>query len=182
MLPFAAFAGSTVDGGCRTGRTSRTGRTGRTGIAALLLQHCVYAAWQYPAYSSPERGITQRVASRSGASTGCSGLCPLPILSHTFPYFPIIYRATSRCSPCDGIPYAVYRMGLWVSFADCYFFRSLATNMESLLSRAPLIFSIPLVGSPVRGSAKLSRINSLWRRRKSAIIAEFSLSKTLHVA
>ena len=41
-------------------------------------------------------GITRRIACRSGASTGCSGLCPLPIPSHTFPYSPIIYRAAER--------------------------------------------------------------------------------------
>ena len=190
-------------GGCRTGRT------GRTGIATLLLQHCVYAAWQYPAYSLPERSVnrlqralpasvnyrylplfpvqhradlqacaprqyivcrytphtpgfvtlrrgkraivcvaavgqvglvglvglalppyccnivcmprgnTQRIACRSGASTGCSGLCPLPIHSHTFPYSPIIcraahpaslhYAATSRRSHHDSISYAAFR-------------------------------------------------------------------------
>ena len=43
-------------------------------------------------------GITQRIARRSGASTGCSGLCPLPILSHTFPYFLIIHRAANPAS------------------------------------------------------------------------------------
>ena len=55
-------------------------------------------------------GITQRVASRSGASTGCSGLCPLPIPSHTFSYFPIICRAANRRSPYDVISYADIRI------------------------------------------------------------------------
>ena len=50
----------------------------------------------YPAYSLPERGFTQRVASRSRASTGCSGLCPLLILSHTLSYFPIHSHNLSR--------------------------------------------------------------------------------------
>ena len=53
-------------------------------------------------------GITRRVAGRSGASTGCSGLCPLPIPTHTFPYSPIIYRAASRRSPLSCTMLAAY--------------------------------------------------------------------------
>ena len=33
-------------------------------------------------------GITQRIARRSGASTGCSGLCPLPNTSQALPNLP----------------------------------------------------------------------------------------------
>ena len=44
--------------------------------------------------------ITQRVVSRSGASTGCSGLCPLPNSSQTLPIHPnsIVRHIRLRCT------------------------------------------------------------------------------------
>ena len=53
-------------------------------------------------------GVTQRVVRRNSASTGCSGLCPHPIFSHTFSYIPIINRAANRCSPYDSIACAFF--------------------------------------------------------------------------
>ena len=47
------------------------------GYCRLLLQYCVWASGHYP-----------RVARRSSASTGCSGLCPLPNSSQTLPILP----------------------------------------------------------------------------------------------
>ena len=81
-------------------------------------EYCRQPVQQYAWRLTPQNrsNIVRGRQKLPGASTGCSGLCPLPILSHNLPYFPIIYRAahpaslhyaaTSRRSPYDGIPYA----------------------------------------------------------------------------
>ena len=79
-----------IDGGCRTGRTGRTGRTSRTGIAANCCDSVRVASGSF----------TQRIARRSGASTGCSGLCPLPLITVIYRYFPfnIARHIRLRCT------------------------------------------------------------------------------------
>ena len=57
-------------------------------------------------------GITQRIARRSGASTGCSGLCPLPNTSQALPNLPnsIARQAGVRLT-------TLYRNPLYSAFA-----------------------------------------------------------------
>ena len=57
-------------------------------------------------------GITQRIACEYGASTGCSGLCPLPNSSQTLPILPnsIVRQAGVRLT-------TVYRMPPFAAYA-----------------------------------------------------------------
>ena len=63
--------------------------------------------WQYCAWAAE---ITRRIARRSGASTGCSGLCPLPLITVIYRYFPFNIARDRRCAPYDVISYADIRI------------------------------------------------------------------------
>ena len=62
------------------------------GVFESIAAHCSDIVWA--------AGITRRIACRSGASTGCSGLCPLPNTSQALPNLPnsIARHIRLRCT------------------------------------------------------------------------------------
>ena len=158
MPPYSAYAGDRIVGGFCGKYWEGLGRFGCIAAHYSNIVRGCKTPQNRNGIVCMRAGITRRVAGRSGASTGCSGLCPLPIPTHTFPYSPIIYRAahpaslhyaaTSRRSPLSCTMLAAYAsvgVGGWLPLYFSNSFNILLLNRVNLFCEKPFCRSTTLL-------------------------------------